>query len=223
MLDYVEQQDLVEAAVLGIVRGKGLQVPEAKFELLVGESEKRPHLLAVMFLPLVDGDPQALCPAEDGLVRKISVAATAVEGADRPVGGAAQEHPDDPGLVTADPVGAGEHDVFEPEPDPGARRRVFGIGAEHEGILLVATASAVKPFQCDPSDGKDSRIRTPGQDQSRNRGGCSVRKCFGVRESRPYSGRRSPKSCRFFLLFAWQKLFFHDFSPTAPTLRGFVA
>src|SRR5271157_1619590 len=55
------------------------------------------------------------------------------------------------------------------------------------------------------------------------RGGCSVRKCFGVRESRPYSGRRSPKSCRFFLLFTWQKLFFHDFSPTAPTLRGFVA
>src|SRR5208337_2857381 len=39
------------------------------------------------------------------------------------------------------------------------------------------------------------------------RGGCSVRKCFTFRESRPYPGRRSPKSCRFFLLFAWQKLF----------------
>src|SRR5208337_2672131 len=59
--------------------------------------------------------------------------------------------------------------------------------------------------------------------RTKGRGGCSVRKCFTFRESRPYSGRRSPKSCRFFLLFAWQKLFFHDFSPTAPTLRGFVA
>src|SRR5208337_149594 len=51
-------------------------------------------------------------------------------------------------------------------------------------------------------------------------GGCSVRKCFGVRESRPYSGRRSPKSCRFFLLFAWQKLFFPRFFPHSANIAG---
>ena len=88
MLDYVEQQDLVEAAVLGGVGGKGLSSRPRRNSSCWSESpRKRPHLLAVVLLPLVDGDPQALCPAEDGLVRKISVAAAAVERADRPVGG----------------------------------------------------------------------------------------------------------------------------------------
>src|SRR5271157_2146988 len=98
----------------------------------------------------------------------------------------------------------------------------------------VRSGSLIRPHRLQSADRSasaekqdiDSIVITP-PGVSRNghgsRGGCSVRKCFGVRESRPYSGRRSPKSCRFFLLFAWQKLFFHDFSPTAPTLRGFVA
>ena len=53
--------------------------------------------------------------------------------------------------------------------------------------------------------------------------GCSVRKWFPLRESQAGSRSRSPRNGRFPLHFAAPGAFFCDFSPRAPTARGFVA